>query len=233
MSTSPNIAKVASLVSETSRAAILTTLLDDRFHTASELAYKAGIKQQTASFHLAKLAELSMVTIETQGRHRYYRLANSEIAQILESLLALSPPVKIKSLKQSTEMKALKNARTCYDHLAGRLGVELTKGLLQMGYIEDNDKEFIVTENGKQFFTDFQIDIEQLKRKKRKFSLKCIDWSERHYHLGGALGNAILERMLESNWIMRHPKSRAIIVTETGRRELQSVFPSMNIWNGI
>ncbi|PKR86884.1 ArsR/SmtB family transcription factor [Heyndrickxia camelliae] len=228
MSISPNIAKVASLVSETSRAAILTTLLDNRFHTASELAYQAGIKQQTASFHLAKLAELNMVTIESQGRHRYYRLANSEIAQILESLLALSPPVEIKSLRQSTEMKALKSARTCYDHLAGKLGVNLTKSLLNMGYIKEDYKEFIVTENGKQFFSEFQIDIEQLKRKKRKFSLKCIDWSERHYHLGGALGNAILERMLELNWIKRHPTSRAIIITEIGSRELEVVFPSIN-----
>lgn len=229
LSTSPNIAKVASLVSESSRAAILTTLLDDRFHTASELAYQAGIKQQTASFHLAKLAELNMVTIENQGRHRYYRLANSEIAQILESLLALSPPVEINSLKQSTEMKALKNARTCYDHLAGKLGVELTKGLLHKGYLKECDKEFIVTENGKQFFSDFQINIEQIKRKKRKFSLKCIDWSERHYHLGGALGNAILERLLELNWIKRHPKSRAIIVTQNGVKEIKNIFPSMNI----
>lgn len=229
MSTSPNIAKVASLVSETSRAAILTTLLDDRFHTASELAYQAGIKQQTASFHLAKLAELNMVTIENQGRHRYYRLANAEIAQILESLLALSPPVEIKSLRQSSEMKALKSARTCYDHLAGRLGVELTKGLLHMGYIMESEKEFMVTATGQHFFSDFQIDIEQLKRKKRKFSLKCIDWSERHFHLGGALGNAILERMLELNWIKRHPTSRAIIVTETGGKELKDTFPSMNI----
>jgi len=226
--TSPNISKVASLVSESSRAAILTTLLDDRFHTASELAYQAGIKQQTASFHLAKLAELKMVTTETQGRHRYYRLANSEIAQILESLLALSPPVEIRSLRQSTEMKALKSARTCYDHLAGKLGVELTKGMLNRGYIKENDQEFIVTENGMLFFSDFQIDIEQLKRKKRKFSLKCIDWSERHYHLGGALGNAILERMLELNWIKRHPKSRAIIVTETGGKELPDFFPSVH-----
>ncbi|MBS4172339.1 helix-turn-helix transcriptional regulator [Bacillus sp. FJAT-49736] len=229
MNTNPNIAKVASLVSEPSRAAILTTLLDDRFHTASELAYQAGIKQQTASFHLAKLAELNMVIIEHQGRHRYYRLANSEIAEVLESLLALSPPVEIKSLKQSTEMKALKYARTCYDHLAGKLGVELTKGLIDIGYIEAWDKEFAVTVKGEQFFSDFQIDLELLKTKKRKFSLKCIDWSERHYHLGGALGNAILNRMLELKWIERHPKTRAIKVTDNGAKEMKKLIPSVNL----
>jgi DNA-binding transcriptional ArsR family regulator len=226
MSTSPNIAKVASLVSETSRAAILTTLLDDRFHTASELAYQAGIKQQTASFHLAKLAELNMVTVESQGRHRYYRLANAEIAQILESLLALSPPVEIKSLKQSSELKALKHARTCYDHLAGRLGVELTNFLLEMGYLMESEKEFIVTSKGESFFEDFQIDLEQIKRKKRKFSVKCIDWSERHHHLGGALGNSLLERLLELNWIQRHSKTRAINLTHIGKQGMKEVFSS-------
>ncbi|WP_088069057.1 ArsR/SmtB family transcription factor [Gottfriedia luciferensis] len=224
MNANPNVAVVATIVSETSRAAILTVLLDGRFHPASELAYMAGIKPQTASFHLAKMVDANLISVEKQGRHRYYGIRNQEVAQILETLLSISPPIEIKSLKQASENTALRFARTCYDHPAGNFGVLLTDSLLKLGVINEEKNEFIVTEHGERFFTDFQIDLEKIKKKRRSFSHKCLDWSERRYHIGGALGNALLERFLELNWIQRMPKTRAIKITFEGRKGFKDIF---------
>ena len=133
MNANSNIAQVASLVSDASRAAILTVLLDGRYHPASELAYMANIKPQTASFHLSKMVAANLVTVEQQGRHRYYGIQNQEVAQIMETLLSITPPVEIRSLNQVAENEALRQARTCYDHLAGKLGIQLTNSLLSAG----------------------------------------------------------------------------------------------------
>ncbi|WP_088012830.1 ArsR/SmtB family transcription factor [Gottfriedia acidiceleris] len=224
MNANPNIAIVATLVSETSRAAILTVLLDGRFHPASELAYMAGIKPQTASFHLAKMVDAKLVSVEKQGRHRYYGIQNQEVAQILETLLSIAPPIEIKSLKQASENTAIRHARTCYDHPAGKFGVLLTDSLMNLGVINEEKQGFIVTEKGERFFTDFQIDLEKIKKKRRSFSHKCLDWSERRYHLGGALGNALLERFLDLNWIQRLPKTRAIKITFEGKKGFKETF---------
>ncbi|MFD3448945.1 ArsR/SmtB family transcription factor [Microbacteriaceae bacterium 4G12] len=224
MSANPNAALIATLVSETSRAAILTVLLDGRFHPASELAYMAGIKPQTASFHLSKMVYANVVAVEKQGRHRYYGIQNQEVAQIMESLLSIAPPVEIKSLKQASENKSLRLARTCYDHLAGHLGVQLTLSLINMGIINEEKYGFIVTEKGEEFFTAFEIDLEKVKKKRRSFSHKCLDWSERRHHLAGALGNALLERLLELNWVQRLPKTRAIKITNDGQKGFKETF---------
>ena len=224
MTANPNVAVVATLVSETSRAAILTVLLDGRFHPASELAYMAGIKPQTASFHLAKMVDAKIVSVEKQGRHRYYGIRNQEVAQIMESLLSIAPPIEIKSLKQASENTAIRFARTCYDHPAGNFGVLLTDSLVKMGVINEEKQGFIVTEKGEGFFSNFQIDLEKLKKKRRSFSHKCLDWSERRYHLGGALGNALLERILELNWIQRMQKTREIKITIEGKKGFKETF---------
>lgn len=136
MSINPNVAEVAALLGETSRATILTSLMDGRFHTASELAYMAAVTPQTASFHLAKLVEGNLVKVEKQGRHRYFQLEGGEVARILESFLAISPPPEVRSLKQSNQVKLLQEARTCYDHLAGKLGINLTESMLHSGYLK-------------------------------------------------------------------------------------------------
>ncbi|SMO57448.1 ArsR/SmtB family transcription factor [Melghirimyces algeriensis] len=224
MKANSNAAIVATLVSEPSRAAILTALLDGRLHPASELAYMAGIKPQTASFHLAKMVSANIVTVEKYGRHRYYGIQNQEVAHILESLLSIAPPVEVKSLKQASEEKAIRLARTCYDHLAGNLGVQLTDSLNKMGVIGEKKDEFIVTEKGEEFFTAFQIDLGKVKKERRSFSRKCLDWSERRHHLAGALGNALLERLLELNWIQRLPKTRAVKITMDGQKGLKETF---------
>ncbi len=217
MKTNSNVAIIASLVSESSRAAILTVLLDGRFHAAGELAYIVGIKPQTASFHLAKMVDANVVAVEKQGRHRYYGIQNQEVAQVMESLLSIAPPIEIKSLKQASDDKALRLARTCYDHLAGSLGVQLTDTFIRIGVLREENKQFTVTEKGKEFFTNFKIDLENIKKKRRSFSHKCLDWSERRHHLAGALGNALLEKLLELNWVQRLPKTRAIKITSEGK----------------
>ncbi|MEK4061499.1 MULTISPECIES: ArsR/SmtB family transcription factor [Paenibacillus] len=224
MKANSNVAVIASLVSETSRAAILTVLLDGRFHAASELAYMAGIQPQTASFHLAKMVNANVVAVEKQGRHRYYGIRNQEVAQVMESLLSLAPPAQIKSLRQASEDKALRYARTCYDHLAGSIGVQLTNALLRAGILREDKEGFAVTEDGEDFFASFQIDLEQVKKKRRSFSHKCLDWSERRHHLAGALGNALLEKLLEVNWVQRLPNTRAIKITSEGKRGFKEVF---------
>lgn len=224
MGINPNMAEVAALLAETSRATILASMMDGRFHTASELAYMASIKPQTASFHLAKLVEGKLLKVEKQGRHRYFQLADEEIAQFLESFLAISPPPEIRSLKQSSQIKLLQEARTCYDHLAGKLGVHLTESMMRAGYLKLEEKQFVLTEEGALFFTSFGIDLPALKKKRRSFSHACLDWSERRYHLAGALGSELFNHLFQLGWLTRVPSIRAIQVTEKGKIGLKDVF---------
>ncbi|RAS71695.1 ArsR/SmtB family transcription factor [Priestia endophytica] len=224
MNANPNVAKIATLVSESSRAAILTVLLDGRFHPVNELAYMAGIKPQTASFHLTKMMNANVVAVEKQGRHRYYGILNEEVAQVMESLLSLAPPVEVKSLKQATEEKQIRFARTCYDHLAGSLGIQLKDSLIEKGFLSEEQNEFLITEEGHEFFKALQIDMGKARKKRRSFSPKCLDWSERRHHIAGSLGNVILEKLLELNWIQRLPNTRAIKITSEGKRGLKETF---------
>lgn len=217
MSIHPNVVEVASLLGETSRATILMSLMDGRSHTASELAFMASITPQTASFHLSKLIEGNLVKVEKHGRHRYFQLANGEAARILESLISISPLPEVRSLKQSSQLKLLREARTCYDHLAGKLGVDLTESMLTAGYLEKETREFVVTPKGKQFFTDYGINLSELKRKRRSFSHACLDWSERRDHLAGALGHGLLTHFFELGWIVQVPSIRALKVTDKGK----------------
>ncbi|KJB88252.1 ArsR family transcriptional regulator [Paenibacillus sp. E194] len=220
----PNAAVIASLVSDCSRAAMLTVLLDGRFHPASELASMANIKPQTASFHLSKMIEAGVIMMEKQGRHRYYGIRDQEVARVMETLLSIAPPVPISSLKQHTEDKKLRFARTCYDHLAGYAGVQMTESLIRMEMMEDDGEAFRITEKGEAFFAELQIDLTGTKKKRRAYILKCLDWSERRHHLAGALGNALLERMLELGWMKRLPDTRAIHITEAGIAGLKETF---------
>ncbi|WP_336077903.1 ArsR/SmtB family transcription factor [Paenibacillus sp. 203] len=224
MSTKSNIAMIASLVSEPSRAAILTALLDGRFHTASELAHMAGIKPQTASFHLAKMTEAQVVTVEKQGRHRYYGIQDPEVARVMESFLSIAPPVPIHSFKHASENEALRLARTCYDHVAGQLGVQLMNFFIQKGILFEDQDGLHITEPGEAFFTDFRIDLIKTRQKRRSFSHKCLDWSERRHHLAGALGSAVLDRLFELHWIERLPTTRAIRITADGKRGFKEIF---------
>ncbi|AWM15901.1 winged helix-turn-helix domain-containing protein [Bacillus inaquosorum] len=213
----PNIAKISSLLSDPSRSSILLSLMDGRIHPAGELAYLANIKPQTASFHLNKLLEAKLISVEKHGRHRYYRLSNSEAASVIEQLLSIAPKEKVTSLKDSKEKSDLHFARTCYDHLAGYVGVQITNSLVEQGMLRKVDLNFEVTSEGSLFFSNFGINEEQQRNKRRAFARCCLDWSERQHHLAGALGNALLVRMLEEKWIVRMPKTRAIKITQSGK----------------
>jgi len=149
---------------------------------------------------------------------------NHEIATILESFLSVAPNIEIKSFKQATQDKAIRYARTCYDHLAGQLGVKITDSLLNNEYLENNEDSFIVTKKGEKFFAELKIDLQEVRKKRRTYISKCLDWSERRHHISGAVGYALLERLLELQWLLRHPDTRAIKITKEGEKNLQNIF---------
>jgi DNA-binding transcriptional ArsR family regulator len=220
MSIGQNISNTASLISDPSRAAILSVLLDGRFHTASELSLLIGVKPQTTSYHLSKLIEQNMIVVESQGRHRYFGIHNQEIARTIESILVLSPPVKIKSLRQSREDEAMRYARTCYDHIAGFVGVQIADSFIRKGYL---DSDFSLTTEGKKFLEELQVDLKEIKKKRRSFCHQCLDWSERRHHIAGALGLVLLEKFIELEWVVRLPQTRALSVTKKGKEAIQNL----------
>ncbi|MCM3549897.1 ArsR family transcriptional regulator [Niallia circulans] len=219
MGSRPDFSYIAKLMADSSRAAMLDALLGLDGLPASELARKANISLQTASSHLTKLAEGNLVSVEKHGRHRYFRLASTDVAQAIETLTVIAPPTRINSLKDSSSVEKIKIARTCYDHLAGKLGVSITEAFLEKGYLLEDQEDFLVTDKGEKFFNHFEIDIDVLRKKRRHFARKCLDWSERRYHLAGALGNAVLVRLFDLCWIEKLP-DRAVKVTKRGKAGL-------------
>jgi DNA-binding transcriptional ArsR family regulator len=229
-----DIASAAALIADSTRAAILRALLPDRPLAAGELARLAGVSAATASFHLAKLLEGGLITVIRQGRHRYYRLAGHEVAAALEALGLISPGLPVRSLRQSREAAALAEARTCYDHLAGRAGVEVLDGLLRQGLLEEksgrtdrgdtSSHRFEVTGAGAKELGSFGLNLLQLRRSRRQFAGTCIDWTQRRRHLNGALAAAITSRMFELGWIERGQRRRSVRVTPVGIEGLASTF---------
>ena len=220
----PDLSSIAALIADPSRAAMLVALLGGQALPATELAQCAKISPQTASTHLNKLVTGHLVTVKRQGRHRYYCLASSEVATVLETLTTLAPTPPVRSFGQSQRAKAIRRARTCYDHLAGQLGVELTRQLVSRNLLEPIEPAYQVTTQGEQWFDEFGIDLKLLRQQRRTFACQCLDWSERHYHLAGALGAALQSRCFDLAWIQRIPASRAMRITEVGRVELFNVF---------
>ena len=234
MNAYPNISYIASLIGEPARAAVLQTLLDGRALPAGELARIAGVSPQTISSHLAKLVEGNLLTSETHGRHRYYRLADPEVAQVLERLSALAPPVQIKSLRQSDQHRKVRYARTCYDHLAGELGVAVTKVLVERGWLEPGDElQYQITKEGEAWCREFGIEVGAIQKGRRYLAKQCLDWSERRYHLAGALGAAFTSRLFELQWIVRDETSRAVQVTELGKTQFFKEFGVKIEWHAF
>jgi DNA-binding transcriptional ArsR family regulator len=213
----PNIVEVASLIGDESRAAMLMCLLGGVAVPASELARAARITPQTASSHLAKMVDGGLLCQESYGRHRYYRLASAKVGQALEALNAIAPPKPIRSLKESEQSIALHFARTCYDHIAGEVGVALTDRMLELALLEEGQgRDFALTEDGMKWFGDLGINFDTVRRGRRHFARQCLDWSERRHHLAGALGAALTSRLFELGWIARIPGGRAVRVTGVG-----------------
>lgn len=225
---SVDFAPVAALLADRARAAMLTALLDGRPLAAGELARAAGVSAPTASAHLARLLDGGFVTVVKQGRHRYYRLRGSEVAQVIEALSRISPRVEVRSLRQSRDARRLRDARTCYDHLAGAAGVALFAALVDGGMIEPGDGDaYEVTEKGAERLEALGLDLAALRRARRRFAWQCLDWTERRPHLNGALGAALTARMIELGWFERGTTRRALVVTEAGLKGLAESFGCM------
>jgi DNA-binding transcriptional ArsR family regulator len=217
--TDANLSGVAALIGEPARAAMLTALMDGLALPAGELAELAGVSPQTASAHLQKLLEGALLEVEIHGRHRYYRLKDATVATALEALMVLAPPAKARVTRDD----ALSEARTCYDHLAGRLGVQLATGMLDAGWLEAHGMTFQLTPLGSSRLQVFGVDVARVMLEPRA-AKACLDWTERRHHLGGALGRAITTRLLELGWVVRLTDSRALRVTRVGRMGLERTF---------
>lgn len=224
MPVAPDIPAAAALIADESRASMLTALLGGVALPAGELARHARITAQTASAHLAKLVDGGLVRVVASGRHRYFSLAGAPVARALESLALVAAAARPSTPKQDFETRRLQRARTCYDHLAGALGVEVTHTLVGRGHLEPHDEAFELTPAGAAWLGAFGVDCDQARTRRRVFARLCLDWSERRPHLAGALGAALTTRLFELRWIERVPRSRALTVTPAGRRGLRRAF---------
>jgi len=227
MDVEPSIAGVAAVLGSPPRAAMLSALLDGRALTATELAYHAGVTPQTASSHLAKLTDAELVTVARQGRHRYYRLTSPRVAEALEPLTLIAAHKPVPARKPSKELLRLRDARLCYDHLAGRLGVALADALQETGCIAPVARDYSISLTGEKLFQRLDIDLDAVRQQRRLFARVCLDWSERRPHLGGALGAALAERLLALKWIAREPQGRRVRLTAKGHEALPKLLPNL------
>ena len=215
-----NIAAVAALLADPTRACILTALNDGRALPAGELARLARVSPSTASHHLNKLIEHHLLAVEQQGRHRYFRLAGPAIARVLEDLAALAPSLPVRSLRESEMGRTMRTARMCYNHFAGQFGVALTRALVEQEFLEIVEEGYLVTTRGEEWLERIGIARGALGKRGRIFAPHHVDWSERFHHIAGTLGAALARRFLELGWVKRVPTSRAVCVTEQGQQAL-------------
>ena len=230
------IAPAAALMGDPTRAVMLVALVEGRALAAGELARRAGVSAATASAHLARLLDGELVRVIKQGRHRYYQLAGSDVAAAIEALSRLAPPAPpANSLRQVRDRDALRRARSCYDHLAGQVGVDLYAALISSGALTTGtaghdasgrsaDHEIIDLADETPFIS-LGIDVDRLRQQRRAFIRGCLDWTERAPHLAGALGAALLDRMLALGWLRRPPNGgRGLVVTAEGTQGLADRF---------
>jgi DNA-binding transcriptional ArsR family regulator len=213
------LARTAAAIAEPSRALMLSQLMDARAYTATELAAMAGVAASTASAHLSRLLAAGLIECRPQGKHRYFRLADAQVAGALESLMVVAAHTDRYAL--SSTPPALRRARSCYDHLAGRIAVDLHDALLARGWLTGQGGAYQLTECGADRLDELGIHIQVIAASRRRFAYPCMDWSERRSHLGGALGAALMERLIERGWLSREIEGRALRVSAAGRRALR------------
>ena len=216
MKDGPHIARIAALIGDSARAEVLTALMADRALTATELADIAGVTKQTISAHLAKLLDAGLIAVESQGRHRYFRLADRDVAHLLESLMNVAFRAGAVRLRASPREPALRRARMCYDHLAGERGVALFDSLVERRLLRPSGDALQLTAKGAAFFRERGIDTDALDTGRRPLCRGCLDWSARRQHLAGALGAALLQRIYALRWARRAKDSRAVVFTPAG-----------------
>jgi DNA-binding transcriptional ArsR family regulator len=234
-----DMAAIGALLADPGRCRVLLALDDGRALPASRLAAEAGVAASTASSHLGKLVDAGLLTVRSQGRHRYYRLAGPDVGRLIETVIQLAPAQPIRSLRQDTRAHALRQARTCYDHLAGRLGVSLMGALIEREALTGGDGTFDPDEAVDDRFSSYGHDVDyQLSSPGRAFLddlgvampparsavRYCIDWTEQRHHLSGALGRNLQQRLADLRWIRRSPSNRAVTLTEAGRAGLKDTF---------
>ncbi|GJL82641.1 MAG: transcriptional regulator [marine bacterium B5-7] len=224
MKGSPNIARIGALIGDPARAAMLTALMSGKALTASELAREAGVTIQTASSHLSKLQQGDLLHLRKQGRHKYFTLANDDVAHVLEGIMGLVAGNDMLKTRIGPRDMALRNARVCYNHLAGDKGIQLYRSLLGKGHLLLDEKQLGLSASGHDFTTGFGIDVEQLKAAKAPLCRECLDWSERRSHLAGSLGRAFLTHMEALGWLKRARDSRVIRFTISGEGAFDSAF---------
>jgi len=218
------LAEVGALIGDPARANILAALIDGRAFTATELAGIAGVAPQTTSGHLAKLTKANLLALEKQGRHRYYRLASPLVGAMLESVMAVaSIQLPARHSRPSRLDEAMRNARSCYDHIAGRLGVAVADALLARGYVRLGNDGGEISAAGERFFATFGADLKS-SGSRRPLCRPCLDWSERRWHLAGQAGAALYGRWLELKWIERRKETRALTVTAAGAHGFAETF---------
>jgi len=224
MKDGPSIVGIAALIGDHARAEILTALMGGQALTATELAEVAGVTKQTVSTHLAKLLDAQLLDVQSQGRHRYFRLAQPDVAQLLESLMGVAYRVGAVRVRSSPREPALRKARVCYDHLAGELGVFVYDSLAQRRLLRKRDGALELTPSGRRFCGDFGIDVDALAGNRRPLCRACLDWSMRRNHLAGAVGAAVFDRCLELGWARRVKDSRVVAFSVAGERALRERF---------
>jgi DNA-binding transcriptional ArsR family regulator len=228
MANTNQIAEIASLIGEPARAAMLAVLVDDKALTATELAREAGITRQTASTHLARLVSGCLLKVEKRGRQRLHRLATPEVARMLEGIMQIAMTHEIQQRSSNPKEVALRAARTCYDHIAGRLGVAIAEGLVAQGALELDDEAAVLTEHGIRLLREIGITLPlpdtRSSRSARPVCKPCVDWSERRPHLGGKVGAMICVHCIEKGWVRRIGGTRALMTTPIGRLAFRNLF---------
>jgi len=224
MKDGPQIAGIASLIGDPARANMLTALMQGAALTATELALEAGVTKQTASAHLAKLSHAELITVEAQGRHRYYRLADADVARVLESLIGIAARAKSLRTRPGPKEPALRQARVCYDHLAGDLGVGLYDALMSRRWLAMRDGEVSVTKRGREELSAFGLDFAEMESKARPLCRACLDWSVRRNHLAGSLGAGLLDAFYAKGWAKRRSGTRVVVFSQAGETAFRRTF---------
>jgi DNA-binding transcriptional ArsR family regulator len=224
MKTGPDIALVGSLLGDPARANMLVALMGGRALTATELAQEAGVTPQTASSHLARLEGGGLLAQDKQGRHRYFRLANPDVAHALEAVIGLADQAGHHRVRTGPSDPALRHARVCYDHLAGDLGVQMFDFLARRKFLSFGDADLTLTSRGRSFCAEFGIELTTIEGSRRPLCRSCLDWSVRRSHLAGALGAALLERIYALKWAQRDTTTRAVLFSRRGEEKFAEMF---------